>query len=44
MAKKQLTEQEKKNELDFKELCAYIEKEILNYENNQKLQKKDLKA
>ena len=40
MAKKQPTEQEKKNELDFKELCAYIEKEIFNYENNQKLQKK----
>lgn len=38
MAKK--TEQEKQKDLEFRELCAYIETEILNYETNQKLQKK----
>lgn len=39
MAKKVLTPEEKKNYQDFLEVCAYIEKEILNYENNQKLQR-----
>ena len=39
MAKKILTPEEKKNHQDFLEVCAYIEKELLGYENNQKLQK-----
>lgn len=39
MAKKELTPEEKKNNKDFLELCSYIEKEILNYDNKQKLQK-----
>lgn len=39
MAKKVLTLEEKKNHQDFLEVCAYIEKELLGYENNQKLQR-----
>lgn len=38
MAKKKLTPEEKKNHQDFLELCEYIEKELLHYENNQRLQ------
>lgn len=39
MAKKKLTPEEKKNHQDFLELCSYIEKELLHYENNQRLQR-----
>lgn len=39
MAKKDLTPEEKKNHQDFLKVCAYIEKDLLGYENNQKLQR-----